>query len=233
MYRIVALLVLVSYSALAQFGSGQGSYGTIGKGGGGGTNLYYFPANVSVGTVSNLAYGASATVTVTGTSNQVWSFGIPAGQPGTNGVNGATGATGATGPQGPQGVQGLTGATGATGATGPQGPAGTNVLYSHVFSSLGVNSASWAHGYGKAPVIVWASVNCITNDGGMTAGQSVSFNNVIDASYSQPFFYVGSDSTNVYMGAVNTSPTTARISWNGARNNVTSWANFTLTVVYQ
>ena len=63
------------------------------------------PANtLSVGTVTTLSPGASATATITGTSpNQTVSFGIP---------QGATGATGATGAQGIQGIQGIQGVPG-------------------------------------------------------------------------------------------------------------------------
>lgn len=68
---------------------------------------------LSIGTVTTVAAGGSATATVTGTSpSQTLNLGIPTGATGAQGATGAVGATGPTGPTGPQG---------ATGATGPQG----------------------------------------------------------------------------------------------------------------
>lgn len=69
----------------------QGSAGTNGTNGANGS-----AATVSVGTVTTLAPGASATVTNAGSSNSaVFNFGIPAGAAGSNGSNGATGSPGA------------------------------------------------------------------------------------------------------------------------------------------
>ena len=226
MKHLILLLSLLATVAVA--GPYSGPY----SGGGGGTNIYYAPVAVSVGTVTNVPAGGTATVSITGTSNQVWSFGL------VQGATGATGPTGLTGPTGPQGPQGNVGATGATGATGPQGPAGTNgtngaaIIYTHAFSSI-TGSQTWAHSYGKKPVIVSAMLDCINNDGGMTAGQSVNLIDVFDSSYSQPYFFVGCDATNIKIGSASTDPTIARVAWNGNRNSVTNWANFTLTVIYE
>lgn len=83
-------------------------------------------ATIAVGQTTTGAPGTSASVTNTGTAeNVVLSFTIPRGN---------TGDTGAIGPQGPQGVQGpqgntgLTGETGPTGPTGPAGPPGTSAV---------------------------------------------------------------------------------------------------------
>lgn len=65
------------------------------------------PATITVGTTTTGAPGSAATVTNTGTAeNVVLAFSIPAGE------------VGATGPTGPQGLPG------EVGATGPTGPAG-------------------------------------------------------------------------------------------------------------
>lgn len=79
------------------------------------------PATIAIGNVTTGAPDTSATVTNSGTNeNVVLNFTIP---------RGATGATGPTGPsgeqglQGPQGVAGPSGAQGPTGPTGPTGPA--------------------------------------------------------------------------------------------------------------
>jgi hypothetical protein len=68
---------------------------------------------LSIGTVSNLASGSTATVSITGTTlNPVLNFGLVQGQAGINGTNGANGSqgpkgdTGAQGPQGPKGDKG-------------------------------------------------------------------------------------------------------------------------------
>ncbi len=82
--------------------------------------------SISVGTVTTLGAGNSATVTNTGNSSTaVFNFGIPHGS---TGPTGATGATGATGPQGP---------TGATGPQGPQGETGAfgGATFEYLFST--------------------------------------------------------------------------------------------------
>ena len=74
------------------------------------------PATITVGATTTGDAGTVASVTNSGTSeNVVLNFVIPRGE---------QGLTGPTGPQGEQGIQGLTGETGATGPTGPTGPTG-------------------------------------------------------------------------------------------------------------
>ncbi len=64
---------------------------------------------MSIGSVTTLDPGTSATASITGvTPNFILNLGIPQGIPGTDGL---TGATGATGPQGIPGAQGPTGPT--------------------------------------------------------------------------------------------------------------------------
>ena len=73
------------------------------------------PATIAIGNVTTGAPDTSATVTNSGTNeNVVLNFTIP---------RGATGATGTQGIQGPTGPQGPQGAQGPTGPTGPTGPA--------------------------------------------------------------------------------------------------------------
>lgn len=100
-------------------------------------------ATVTVGTVSTLPSGSSATVVNAGTSAAaVLNFGIPAGvqgpqgpqgeqgpqgiqgREGEKGEKGDIGPQGPEGPEGPQGPQGEKGEQGDPGERGPQGPAG-------------------------------------------------------------------------------------------------------------
>lgn len=82
-----------------------------GGGGGGGT------VTVNVGSTTTGAPGSSASVTNTGTSqNVVLAFVVPRGDTGAIGPQGPIGPTGVTGPQGP---------SGPAGATGPAGSAAT------------------------------------------------------------------------------------------------------------
>ena len=226
------------------------------------TNYFYAPSVISV-SATNVPAGGSATASVTGTNNQTWLFGIPIGATGATGSTGATGTaasisvgtvtTGAAGsfvivtntgttaaavfaftiPKGDKGDTGATGATGSTGATGAAGQNGLSSVLTHAFSSIAVSSQSWAHSRGAAPTIVGAMLNCTSSDGGLAAGQSVAVGNVVDASYSQPYFYVGGDATYIYQGSINTDPSFARITWGGSRNLVTNWSHFTITVLYQ
>ena len=198
----------------------------------GGTNVYnYFtPSTVTVSSVTNVPAGGAATVAVSGTNNMVFSFGIPIGATGATGETGATGSAGANGTNGTNGLNGINGTNGLNGVNGTNGIA---LIYSHVFTNIAQPQQAWAHSYGKAPLMVWGLVNCITNDGGMAAGQSVGYLNVQDAARSQPYFQIGSDGTNLYEGSVSTLAADGRINWAGQRNTITNWANFTLTIVYQ
>jgi len=73
------------------------------------------PATITVGTTTTTAPGTAASVTNSGTNeNVILDFSIPAGATGPTGSQGLTGPTGATGPTGPQGLIGPTGATGPT-----------------------------------------------------------------------------------------------------------------------
>lgn len=79
--------------------------------GGGGSTI-----SVEVGVTETLEPGTQATVTNSGTQqNVILNFGIPKGEKGEQGPQG---------PQGEQGEKGETGATGPTGETGPEGPTG-------------------------------------------------------------------------------------------------------------
>ena len=70
-------------------------------------------ATITVGTTTTTDAGSNASVTNSGTNeNVILDFSIP------------RGSIGPTGPTGPQGNIGLTGATGPTGPTGPQGNIG-------------------------------------------------------------------------------------------------------------
>ena len=65
------------------------------------------PATITIGSTTTLPAGSNATVTNSGTAeNVVLNFGIP------------RGATGATGPVGPRGATGATGPAGANGTDG-------------------------------------------------------------------------------------------------------------------
>ena len=86
-------------------------------------------STASVGTVTTLSAGATATVNNSGTATAaVYNFGIPQGVTGPTGPTGPIGATGpsVTGPTGPTGaVSTVPGPTGPQGATGPTGAAST------------------------------------------------------------------------------------------------------------
>ena len=80
------------------------------------------PATIDVGTTTTGDPGTLATVTNSGTlENVVLDFTIPAGATGPTGPAGIDGVDGATGPTGPAGIDGVDGATGPTGPTGPAG----------------------------------------------------------------------------------------------------------------
>ena len=88
-----------------------GSTGFTGASGSNGSNgIDGISPNLSIGTVTGVAYGNPPSVTMTGTSsNPVLNFNI---------VTGATGANGSNGSNGHNGSNGSDGATGATGASG-------------------------------------------------------------------------------------------------------------------
>lgn len=99
------------------------------------------PATVSVGTTTTSDGGTSATVTNSGSNqNVILDFVIPRGPTGPQGLQGTQGATGPTGPQGLQGTQGATGPTGPQGlqgiqgATGPTGPDGSIAAYGEKYT---------------------------------------------------------------------------------------------------
>lgn len=80
------------------------------------------PATIAIGNVTTGAPDTSATVSNSGTNeNVVLNFTIPRGA---TGATGRQGIQGSTGPQGPQGAQGAQGQTGPTGPTGPSGEQG-------------------------------------------------------------------------------------------------------------
>jgi hypothetical protein len=84
------------------------------------TDVILADVTAAIGTVTTLAPGTNATVSVDEPSENhfVFSFGIPRGDVG------ATGPQGPQGAQGPQGPEGAAGAQGPQGIQGPQGPAG-------------------------------------------------------------------------------------------------------------
>lgn len=83
------------------------------------------PATVAIGNVTTGAPGTSATITNSGTNeNVILNFTIPRGATGATGEQGIPGPTGPQGPQGAQGVQGQIGLQGPIGPTGPTGPTG-------------------------------------------------------------------------------------------------------------
>lgn len=74
------------------------------------------PATITIGTTTTTDAGTNASVTNSGTSeNVILNFSIPRGETGPTGPQGIQGETGPTGPQGIQGE---------TGPTGPQGESG-------------------------------------------------------------------------------------------------------------
>ena len=84
------------------------------------------PATITVGTTTTSNSGTNATVTNSGSNqNVILDFVIPRGATGPTGPQGLQGIQGATGPTGPQGLQGIQGATGPTGPQGLQGIQGT------------------------------------------------------------------------------------------------------------
>ena len=195
----------------------------------GGTNNWYRPVAVAIGSVTNVPPGSNATATVSGTNTAMFTFGIP------QGLKGDTGATGATGPQGATGATGAkgdTGATGATGATGPTGPAGQSSILTYSFSGIAVTNQT--HSVGTGHIYLGAYLTCTSADGGMAAGDTIDFRNAQDASYSECYFDAGLNAAGyLFEGSVSTDPSVARIIYNGARNTVSSWSNFTLTILYQ
>jgi hypothetical protein len=204
------------------------------QGSGGGTNIYnfYTPASVSA-SATNLPYGSPATASVTGTNIQTWVFGIPSGKDGINGTNGVNGINGTNGATGATGAIGATGPAGAAGANGVNGTNGVAIIYTHIFTNIDVASNGWPHNYGSKPIVVNGSINCLTNDGGMLAGQSANLFSVYESAWSAPYFSIGADSVNLIQGGNNSLQKNPYILWNGSRNSVTNWSNFTITIIYQ
>lgn len=229
-------LVFISTSLIA------GPSPTPSGGGGGGTNTYHYyytniyPASASI-TVTNLSAGSNAVAAVTGTSNLVFVFGIPIGAAGANGTNGNNGTNGTNGVNGTNGTNGNNGATGPAGTSGTDGVDGVNgtnaVIASHIFTDISSGTATWAHGYGSKPTYMGATFNCVTNDGGMYAGESIPLFDVQDASWSQPYFSTLLNTTNIVADSVSTNSTVARVIVRRARNSITNLLNFTITVSYQ
>ena len=83
------------------------------------------PTTITVGTTTTGAAGTDATVTNSGTADDlILDFTIPQGEDGIAGPTGPTGPQGDTGIAGPIGPTGPAGAQGEIGPTGPQGDAG-------------------------------------------------------------------------------------------------------------
>ena len=104
--------------------------------------------SVSVGTTTTLTPGSSATVSNSGSPNNViLNFGIP------QGISGSQGATGYTGPTGCTGYTGCTGAQGTKGDKGDKGEQGdqaTSTLAAIAAASASAASAASAAGYASA-----------------------------------------------------------------------------------
>ena len=93
-------------------------------------------ATITVGTTTTTDPGTAATVTNSGTNeNVILNFTIPRGEDGATGPTGPIGLTGPTGAIGPTGPIGLTGPTGATGPTGPIGLTGPTGATERLFKS--------------------------------------------------------------------------------------------------
>lgn len=106
------------WAVIAQRGE-QGATGATGPTGAAGAAAGF---GTPTATVTTLAAGSNATVSVTASGGNTakvfkFAFGIPRGA---TGAQGPTGATGATGPQGPKG---------ATGPQGPKGADGTDAVF--------------------------------------------------------------------------------------------------------
>ena len=253
---LIALSLLIGLSSFASYGDG-GNYGQGGTGGGTNIVSYYFPAAIAVSNVVNkLDVGSTPTATITGTSNQLYQFGFPTNAlilfsaPYTVPVGGSanvtntgtvahpvwqlgipTGATGATGPAGATGSTGATGAAGATGSTGATGAAGT--LNTYTFTTfIGTKNT---HAIGAGHYFTGGYLTCVSsNDGGMLVGDTVSWEALQDPIYSQQYLNAGIDAANnLYVGSMHTTTGSAFLNYNGNRNSVTNWSNFTFTGVFQ
>lgn len=93
--------------------------------GGGGSTI-----SVEVGVTETLEPGTQATVTNSGTEqNIILNFGIPKGEKGDRGIQGETGQQGPQGKTGPEGPIGPQGIQGPEGPQGPQGPKGEDAQF--------------------------------------------------------------------------------------------------------
>ena len=108
-------------------------------------------ASITGVSATTLAAGATATVTMSGTTTaRSFIFGIPKGDTGAQGPQGEQGpqglrgATGTNGKDGAQGPQGLRGETGATGPTGPTGSVAslTTTGSGNVVTSVALNAST-------------------------------------------------------------------------------------------
>jgi hypothetical protein len=149
--------------------------GTLGPVGATGETGATGPANtLTVGTVTTLAAGSLATVTITGTApNQTINFDIPEGE------------------QGIQGVQGIQGIQGIQGEIGPQGPAGADGGFdsTQTVESVGTSRALTAADKGK--LITNSAAITITVQG-LAVGEQVDF---LQTNAAQITFQAGSGIT--------------------------------------
>ena len=98
------------------------------------------PATITVGTTTTGDPGTLASVTNSGTlENVVLDFTIPVGA---TGPTGPAGIAGATGPTGPAGVDGIDGATGPTGPTGADAPTPTITIGTVTSGDPGTEAAA-------------------------------------------------------------------------------------------
>ena len=183
---------------------------------------------LSIGTVSNLASGSTATVSITGTTlNPVLNFGLVQGQAGINGTNGANGA------QGPKGD------TGAQGPQGPKGDTGDSSLQTDINTSeIAVLSTAVA-GLASSVATIEAEIVTIEGEIGTLQGEVSTINDEIDAlqgktqymtantttnttSFSSKLTTTGDITTNGYLGSLNHQETATTATFGQATNTETN-----------
>lgn len=141
-----------------------------------GGNTALGDAEISVGTVTNLLTGSSASATIVKLADRKFQINlmIPDGDKGPTGPQGITGPQGPTGLQGPEGNKGPTGPKGATGLTGPQGPKGPDGVQGPIGSQGLTGNQGPTGDAGPCPVIQGGSVT----QGSIGSNASFSFANI-------------------------------------------------------
>ena len=183
---------------------------------------------LSIGTVSNLASGSTATVSITGTTlNPVLNFGLVQGQAGINGTNGANGA------QGPKGD------TGAQGPQGPKGDTGDSSLQTDINTSAIAVLSTAVAGLASSVATIEAEIVTIEGEIGTLQGEVSTINDEIDAlqgktqymtantttnttSFSSKLTTTGDITTNGYLGSLNHQETATTATFGQATNTETN-----------